>query len=525
MKSTDNIHKLIKKLQVEPGADMDRKVHSRITKALEKWKKTKLANQKPNIWKIIMKRSITKLTAIAAVILIAVLITLYMPSVSIDGVSTAYGMVELPRVLKNASVIHTVGWRSSTYYPISGEEKEFEKHPTESWIDKENKRVKFTQFRWHRARPGQSAHYQKLEKLVDGQYYTEINYSTKSVTYFKITDFWRNLFVHRMYQDHLKFVFMDEEELEEFSNVDQEEIDGNTFYIWEKASDVIRGGGLDREDITRCWISPTSGKIKRYRHWTKWYVHLRADEIEEKEWHQDVEREIDIDPILSEDVFTMELPEDYNLTNSKENAAPYELNEWFFPGMVLDGSLIGRVALTAALPNGIVIIGWSLEDAASQYLTTEEPFENLISGQSSPKLPVEILYGLAPESKQRNQRVIFNDTSVSYTGRHLAYSQKNGKFIEWAIYIPNKEVRTREVLPKCEIILGMDPENRKWRHRPRNNTERLKLSYLFIQNENDFDTFIRGAMAELSNAGAALEDITYEGVLELADEIRALMDE
>jgi hypothetical protein len=282
-------------------------------------------------------------------------------------------------------------------------------------------------------------------------------------------------------------------------------------------------GGLDREEITRCWVSPTSGKIKRYRHWTKWYVHLKADEIEEKEWYQDIEREISIDPILPEDVFNMELPEDYNLTNSKENAAPYELNEWFFPSMWLGRSLIGRVALTAALPNGIVIIGWSVDDPSSKYLTTNELFENLIPGQSLPKMPVEILYGLAPKSEQRNQRVIFNDTSISYTGRHLAYSQKNGKFIEWAIYIPNKKVKAREVLPKCEIILGMDPENRKWRH-SRYNSGRLGLSYLFIQQEDDFDSFVRGAMAELSDSGAAPENVTYDSVLELAEDIRASME-
>ena len=41
MKPAEDIHRLINKLQVEPGAEMDRRVQDRITKALEKWEKTK----------------------------------------------------------------------------------------------------------------------------------------------------------------------------------------------------------------------------------------------------------------------------------------------------------------------------------------------------------------------------------------------------------------------------------------------------------------------------------------------------
>ncbi|MHC4386918.1 MAG: hypothetical protein ACYSUG_08020, partial [Planctomycetota bacterium] len=98
--------------------------------------------------------------------------------------------------------------------------------------------------------------------------------------------------------------------------------------------------------------------------------------------------------------------------------------------------------------------------------------------------------------------------------------QKNGKFIEWAIYVPSQEVKTKEVLPKCEIIFGMDPEDRKWRH-SRYGTEHLNLSYLYIHQKGDFDTFVLGAMAELSDSGTSPENITYESVFELAETIRA----
>jgi len=73
MKPTDNIHKLFKKLQVAPGAEMDRRVHSRITKALEEWEETKAVSPKPGIWKMILKSRTTRLAA-AVVIVTAIVI-------------------------------------------------------------------------------------------------------------------------------------------------------------------------------------------------------------------------------------------------------------------------------------------------------------------------------------------------------------------------------------------------------------------------------------------------------------------
>ncbi len=92
MRSADDIYKLIKKLQVEPGADMDRKVHSRITKALEKWEKTKSAEAQPIFWRMIMKSKISKLTT-AAVVIIAVLIGINQFGGSLDMAGVAWGEV------------------------------------------------------------------------------------------------------------------------------------------------------------------------------------------------------------------------------------------------------------------------------------------------------------------------------------------------------------------------------------------------------------------------------------------------
>ena len=66
-----DIEKLVKKINVTPDAQMDKRTLNDILKVQEKAKKTDSAQPELNIWRIIMKTKITKL-AIAATIIIAV---------------------------------------------------------------------------------------------------------------------------------------------------------------------------------------------------------------------------------------------------------------------------------------------------------------------------------------------------------------------------------------------------------------------------------------------------------------------
>ena len=75
MKPAEDVHELIKKLQVEPSADMDTRIHNHITRALEEWGESKgisWRDSKPNIGRLIMKSKIAQ-TAAAAVIIVACL--------------------------------------------------------------------------------------------------------------------------------------------------------------------------------------------------------------------------------------------------------------------------------------------------------------------------------------------------------------------------------------------------------------------------------------------------------------------
>jgi len=106
MRPTDNINRLIKKLQLKASADLDRRVHNDISSALAESQKTESAHSKPNIWRTIMKSKITKLAA-AAVIIIAVFLGMYFVGNPFGSNVTFAQVVES---MKKARTIHAVGY-------------------------------------------------------------------------------------------------------------------------------------------------------------------------------------------------------------------------------------------------------------------------------------------------------------------------------------------------------------------------------------------------------------------------------
>ena len=75
MKPAQDVYGLIEKLRVEPSADMDKRVHDRITRALEKCEDSKgiyWRDSGPSIGRLIMKSKIVQ-TAAAAVIIVVCL--------------------------------------------------------------------------------------------------------------------------------------------------------------------------------------------------------------------------------------------------------------------------------------------------------------------------------------------------------------------------------------------------------------------------------------------------------------------
>lgn len=92
MRPAKNIEELIKNINIDTNAKMDKAVLNDVLGALENSKKKRPAVSQPNIWRTIIKSKITKLAA-AAVIIIGVLIGINYFGGSIDGASLAFAQV------------------------------------------------------------------------------------------------------------------------------------------------------------------------------------------------------------------------------------------------------------------------------------------------------------------------------------------------------------------------------------------------------------------------------------------------
>ena len=102
--------------------------------------------------------------------------------------------------------------------------------------------------------------------------------------------------------------------------------------------------------------------------------------------------------------------------------------------------------------------------------------------------------------------------------RTLWYTQKDGRFIVWGLYVPEtgSPGRLPQYIYKGLCRFTEQPERPLEKSNPFNST-RLR--------PDEFDEFVLAAMAELSDDGKVPEGVTYERVLDLAEQIRKELKE
>jgi len=97
MRPAENIEKLIKNINIDTNAKIDKAVLDDVLKAFEKTKNKKSVPMEPNIWRTIMKSRITKLAA-AAVIIIACLTGLFLWKNTGSGIALADVLTRIEQV-------------------------------------------------------------------------------------------------------------------------------------------------------------------------------------------------------------------------------------------------------------------------------------------------------------------------------------------------------------------------------------------------------------------------------------------
>ena len=442
------------------------------------------------IWRIIMKSQITKFAA-AAVVIAAVLTGIYLFGGSFDGSSVAYGITDVPELINKAKTIHIKGW---VYFPARQNGGETAKLELEYWFDVENGRYRLYKPGGIDKDTGEPKYYTTVS---DGQYVmSEIYYHPvkgkpwKSISFTKLSPFKARLEAYKISYAVLMQMFGNMDQIKGSAKVGQEKIEGTVFDIWENEFYFSDGRGAK----VKTWLAPDSGDVERILFWQK----RRKDD---PNWRLVFDlHTIELNVVTPPGIFNTEPPKGYKLDNTKETALLSGIG--ISPEKVMRQDYELHVHIGFTLKDGSVIIGWSCPEK------TQTPqidlFEDLTPGGRLPELAakIETLTSLPPKPR------------VDYTGHHLAYTQKDRIFYEWSLYVPDSQPPQRSMLFAYELNVEFDVDKSRFGTWPHNLSEDL-----VIDSSYDFDTWVLGAMAELSDDGKAPEHVTYENVLLLAEQI------
>jgi len=503
MKAAKKIEQLVGKFcattksYTRTSSEMNERVLSDALSAYEKSVTSEPALAGTSVRRIIMKSRITKL-ATAAVIAIAAGIGIHY--FTRGGTSLAYGMTDVPALLRSARTLHS----QSTYwrYCDNPDLPEFAQAiviPSENWVDVPNMREHRIGFQsW--SRPNGEKGLNKIEGFRDRDLAMDIDHTRKTVRYNKCSLIKRKLAMRRIIQERLHMI--SEEELDSFVKVGQETINGTMFDIWEREDAEGRDGQPPKK--VRCWLAPATGELGRIYTWRKSKMH-------EGLWQpfcfiDKIERDVDIPA----SIFDFKAPENYDYRNTIETAF---VGEGLGGGFYFMGRARVSLAISFTLDDGSVIVAWHSDDLqADRYQEQDHLFKGLQQGGELPKLPM-VLYGLKKVPRKPN-----SESEAYYVGRHLGFTKKARWHYEWALYVPERQMPAATdggvYRMLCSFNLPSEQEPEVGNPIPLNKIEK-----------DEFDMFVRGAMAELSDDGKAPQDITYENVLRLARQIRQSLAE
>lgn len=446
-----------------------------------------------SVWRGITKHRISKL-AVAAAIVVATVLGVQHFTGSFGATNVVYGMTDLPMLLKDVKTLHV----QSTQWlhrpdPNQPEFEEATVIPCEVWVDVPNLRTYSTSYMSWRTPDGKRG-LNRVEGVHTAEYAMDIDHTEKTVRFNKVSGVQRRLAVRDQIQRYLHRIT--EEQLEHFVAVGQETIDGILYNIWEREDSALHPA--DTRKRIRCWLAPATGEVGRIYIWTqsgdaRWRLGWCADTIE-----RDIE--------IPESTFAFDPPDDYRYRNTLETA--FE-GEGLGSGWYSMGGARVCVAISLTLDDGSVVAAWHSNDLEQdQYADQSHLFQDLIPGGDLPALPM-VVYGLKTIPLES-----YSPPERRYTGHHLAYTKKDGWYYEWALFVtegslpaPTGPEVTRML---CRFNLPSEQEP----------TVGNPLHKNLIAAE-DFDDFVRAAMAELSDDGVAPAHVTYENVMALAGQIRS----
>lgn len=323
--------------------------------------------------------------------------------------------------------------------------------------------------------------------VCDGQYQMTIDHVNKSASFKRVTPLQTRIVFLAEMQNML---FGNLARREGLARTGMETIDGRTCEVWQREETFPRDNVVTAR-FNKYWFDPSTGVLVRAEVWAKdkYSGQFRQCFLLDK-----MERSIE----LPAGIFDTTPPADYKPANTKETAPLDSFSHIAYMGPTLESV----VHAGFVLPDGSVVMPWSVRE-----LGKDEPqdglFAGLVAGGELPKLPIEI-YGLEPQGQ----------TKLTYLGRHLAWTRKDGRYFEWALYVPDKNLP--DPISFLTLLTRPNPAGRELEG---NDSPSYPPCAIEVT-ADDFDELVLGAMAELSDNGLRPEQISLQSVLQLADAIR-----
>jgi hypothetical protein len=437
-----------------------------------------------SLWRRIMKSHYGKLATAAAVLVLATVALMVLDK----STAPAYAITDLPRAFEQARVIHVQGWHHFPGHRLR-DGRRIPPVEINNWIDVENHRSRHTDAGFSMDAEGKVTVIPG-ETISDGPYQMSINHAQKWAEFYRVSPYHQKLTAYRTSKLVSGQLFGQVELLANSVIVGQELIDGIAYDIWQVD---VAGAISGHATRMRHWLSTDSGRLARAQVLSR----TGNGEWELDEDYQTIEYNVEI----PENTFAMEPPEGYTTQNTKETATFLDIGS----GGVAYQSLWCSLLISFTLSDGSVVMGWRSFDSASEQLQ-DLLYQDLTFGGPLPKLPVEV-HGIKPAGVSNG---------VTYTGYHLAYTHKGDKFSEWSLYVPNgtppASVEELGYAALYRFNLASQP---KW-------IIGLTTDYgVPIETAEDFETWVLGAMAELSDTGTAPSQVTYQAVLELIQQVHA----
>jgi len=475
----DNMEEAIKKkLGFTASAKMYDRILADVLGAHEEPLKTRSALTGPKTRRIIMKSPIAKLAAAAVIIVAAVL------SITIlnKSATPVYGITDLPELIKKARTIHVKGW---VYFPNRQDGQDPAK--VEYWFDVENGRYRLYKPGGIDRDTGERRYYTTVS---DGRYVMKGN-PWKSISFTKLSPFKARLEAYKNSYAVKMRMYGNIDQIEGSTKVGREEINGTVFDIWENEFYFSDGRGTK----VKTWVAPDSGDVERILFWQK-------RQKDDPNWRLGMDfHTIELNVLIPQGIFNTEPPKGYKLDNTKETALLSGIGISPEKVMRQDYELHRHIGFT--LSDGSVILSWSCPEKSRS--SQSDLFKGLTPGGRLPEFAAKI----------ESLTAIPRKLGVSYAGHHLAYTQKDRIFYEWSLYVPDSKPPSRSSLVAYELNVKYEVDKNRFGNRPGNLSDDL-----VIDSSDDFDTWVLGAMAELSDNEKAPEQVTYDNVLQLAKQIR-----